>query len=277
MRTSLALALTTLVPLAALWAPAGARAAEPTPESQQIFMEKCSACHTLGGGVRVGPDLKGATTRRPAEVLRRFIKQPSSLLDSDPYFKDLVVKFKGVRMPDLGLTTEQATGMVDLIDICSKQPCEFKPLFKEARMATEADIKQGRDLFLGRVALANGGPACASCHQVRGLGEMITGGRIASDLTHVTGLLTDRGLAEALKNPTAPLQQKVYKGKSLTEDEVYLLRAFFYKANRYMDDPESGVELGLAGGVGAVLLLLLMAGVRRMRRGRDDGNDELGA
>jgi hypothetical protein len=39
-------------------APASAR------EGEQIFVEKCTACHTIGKGRLVGPDLSGVTTRR---------------------------------------------------------------------------------------------------------------------------------------------------------------------------------------------------------------------
>lgn len=49
-----------------------------------IFQRSCSACHTLGGGDMVGPDLAGVTVRRDAAWIQGMILRPDSMVDADP-------------------------------------------------------------------------------------------------------------------------------------------------------------------------------------------------
>lgn len=42
-------------------------------EGQALFQEKCVACHTIGQGDRVGPDLAGVTARRSHAWLEAWI------------------------------------------------------------------------------------------------------------------------------------------------------------------------------------------------------------
>ncbi len=54
-------------------------------EGEQIFEGNCIACHTVGQGDLVGPDLKGVTTRRDRDWLTRWISAPDVMLDEgDP-------------------------------------------------------------------------------------------------------------------------------------------------------------------------------------------------
>src|SRR5690242_14294287 len=43
-------------------------------EAKKLFNQRCTACHTFGKGVKVGPDLKGVTERRPRRWLLSFIR-----------------------------------------------------------------------------------------------------------------------------------------------------------------------------------------------------------
>lgn len=49
-------------------------------EGETLFQSKCSACHTIGGGVRVGPDLAGVTGRRDRAWLSQWILAPDKVL-----------------------------------------------------------------------------------------------------------------------------------------------------------------------------------------------------
>ena len=57
-----------LILLGGLLVGAGLVQAAPTRQDpvagEQAFKTKCAACHTIGGGKLVGPDLKEVTTRR---------------------------------------------------------------------------------------------------------------------------------------------------------------------------------------------------------------------
>ena len=50
--------------------------------AKRIWTKKCSTCHTIGGGKKVGPDLKGVTERRKVNWLIKFIKNPMGLIKS---------------------------------------------------------------------------------------------------------------------------------------------------------------------------------------------------
>jgi protein SCO1 len=71
---------------------------------QHLFQSRCAACHTLGQGDRVGPDLQGVTARRDRTWLRRFIATPDQLLaEGDPLATALFTQYQKVQMPNLRL------------------------------------------------------------------------------------------------------------------------------------------------------------------------------
>lgn len=71
---------------------------------QYIFSSHCAACHTVGHGDHIGPDLAGVTNVRDHDWLVRFIKEPDKLLNAhDPLAVTLFEKYKQVQMPNLRL------------------------------------------------------------------------------------------------------------------------------------------------------------------------------
>lgn len=85
-----------------------------------LFSQKCSKCHTVGKGDRVGPDLKGVHLSRDRKWLIGFIRQPSSFLDTDSVAKALLAKYQGVRMPDLNLTPQESDALIEYIATASE-------------------------------------------------------------------------------------------------------------------------------------------------------------
>ena len=72
-----------------------------------LFGRDCVACHTIGHGDRVGPDLLGVTRRRSRDWLVREIQRPEELLNQqDPAAVALLGKYK-LRMPDLRVTDDE--------------------------------------------------------------------------------------------------------------------------------------------------------------------------
>src|SRR5216683_5702147 len=60
-------------------------AAPDSAEAKMIFRKRCTACHTFGKGIKVGPDLKGVTDRRNRDWLLKFIRSSSTVIQSgDP-------------------------------------------------------------------------------------------------------------------------------------------------------------------------------------------------
>ena len=233
---------------------------------EELFAGKCGSCHSVGKGDRVGPDLKGVHERRDGAWLERFIIDPGPMLDSDPDARALLKKYNNVRMPGLGLTAEQAQGLVALMRRCSSAPCNLAGRFTPVTSATDDDRARGERLFRGVEPLAKGGPACMACHAVGGMSG-VAGGKLAMDITHSFARLGDEGLDAALKNPPFPVMNTIFAARPLEKDEAFALRAYLDLVNRREVRPDDTFSILLAGIFGTVLSLILLnaAWSRRLR------------
>jgi mono/diheme cytochrome c family protein len=96
-----------------------ARAAEP---GQQIFQSLCAACHTIGKGKLVGPDLAGVSSRREESWLKRQIKEPDRLLaENDPIAMQLLQESNNVPMVPLGLDDAQVDAVIAYLKSTEQQ------------------------------------------------------------------------------------------------------------------------------------------------------------
>lgn len=98
------------------------------PNGQRLFASKCSACHTIGKGDRLGPDLAGVTDRREKAWLARYIAEPDEVLaKGDPVAVALFHKYRKVGMPNLRLGSSD---VADLIAFLETRPLrnEVQPL-----------------------------------------------------------------------------------------------------------------------------------------------------
>lgn len=87
---------------------AGIPSASAQNSGKQIFQQTCAACHSIGAGKLVGPDLAGVTDKRPEEWLLRFIKSSQALVKAgDPVAVALFAEFNKIPMPDQALTDDQ--------------------------------------------------------------------------------------------------------------------------------------------------------------------------
>jgi protein SCO1 len=84
---------------------------------QFLFQNGCSACHTIGKGDKVGPDLLGVTERRDREWLTRYILVPDEMLAAnDPIATTLFKKYKEIRMPNLGLARDEVAELLAYVE-----------------------------------------------------------------------------------------------------------------------------------------------------------------
>jgi cytochrome oxidase Cu insertion factor (SCO1/SenC/PrrC family)/cytochrome c2 len=82
-----------------------------------MFKRLCSSCHTIGGGNRVGPDLRRVAERRDRTWLTSFIMNPLKVRQQkDPTALALAAIFPGVRMPRLGLNEVDAADMISYLE-----------------------------------------------------------------------------------------------------------------------------------------------------------------
>ena len=87
------------------------------PNGQRLFASKCSACHSLGKGEGIGPDLAGVTTRRERAWLARYIQAPDALRAAgDPVASALYVKYKKIGMPNLKLGASDVADLLSFLE-----------------------------------------------------------------------------------------------------------------------------------------------------------------
>jgi len=85
-------------------------------DGQRLFQSRCSSCHTLGKGDRIGPDLAGVSARRERAWLTRYVREPDAMLAAgDPVATGLYQKYKQVRMPNLRLSASEAGAIVSYL------------------------------------------------------------------------------------------------------------------------------------------------------------------
>jgi protein SCO1 len=81
------------------------------------FKNHCAACHTIGRGDHLGPDLLGVGATRDREWLTRFIVNPEKVRAAgDPVALALRAKYQQVVMPALDLGPADAAVLIDYID-----------------------------------------------------------------------------------------------------------------------------------------------------------------
>ncbi len=197
---------------------------------QQLFTQYCSGCHTIGGGVLVGPDLKDITQSRTAQWITDFITNPSKMVASDPAAQQLRQGFS-ITMPTLGLTADQINQLVAFLSSPTEGAAAgATPTSLPVFPAGVGDPIAGRQEYLGETLLTYGGPACIGCHTVEGAAGL-GGGSLGPNLTHVIQRLGEAGVASALQNIVFPTMVGPFTNHPLTVEEQADLVAFFKQAN----------------------------------------------
>lgn len=210
---------------------------------ESLFLQNCRACHTVGEGKLVGPDLNQITNKRSMEWLDRFIKSSQTLVNAnDADAVAIFNEFNKIVMPDQNLTSAQIRSILDYINskstdqTASSTPKEKFTLrntreFKIPDLSKE-DFDKGRNYFLGNLRFANGGPSCFSCHNVNDK-NLLGGGLLALDLsTAFTRLRGEAAVSAIISNPPFPAMNTAYLNKNLTPDEIFYLTAYLYQADK---------------------------------------------
>jgi cytochrome c2 len=237
---------------------------------EAAFNTTCIACHTIGGGRLIGPDLAGVTDRRSDGWLASFIKSSQSMIDSgDPDAVALAGEYAGLVMPDAAMSDQQIADIIGYLK--AGQPAEQTTASAPAappQSASEENILAGQHYFQGERRFENGGAACNACHDVRN-DAVIGGGVLAAELTTVFSRMGSTGVRVILGQAPFPVMQAAYKEKPLTEAEVTALVAFlqFADSEEYNQLPRDyGIGLFLTGSVGGGLMFAFFGVVWRGRK-----------
>lgn len=68
------------------------------------FESKCLACHSVGQGRKLGPDLAGVTKRRSDAWLSKWLTAPEKMLEADADAKAMLKEFNNIPMPNQSLS-----------------------------------------------------------------------------------------------------------------------------------------------------------------------------
>jgi len=236
-------------------------------QGEQLFSQKCTACHTIGGGKLVGPDLANVQNKRTDEWIIKFMQSSQNLIKSgDSAAIAVFEQHNKVIMPDQDLNVNQIKSIIDYISTNSpdaNNPNQKTPaqIFNTV-LITEIDIEKGKNLFEGITKLTNGSPACISCHNINNQ-SMFNGGLLAKDLTTAFSRLSAAGVDGILRNPPFPAMINAFGSTPLTDQEVKDLLAFLYSTDKRGEVQLSAFQteyvllIGVIIGLNVVLIVLI--------------------
>ncbi|MCB0408911.1 MAG: cytochrome c [Flavobacteriales bacterium] len=240
-------------------------------DGEKLFKQTCTACHSIGKGKLVGPDLKGVNQRRAEDWIVNFVKNAADFGTKDADAKAIIAEY-GYPMPNQALQDAEIKAIINYIAANSPQEVveeqaqveEIPEIPEDPALdpanASEEDILAGVMLFSGEKRFANGGPSCITCHNVD-YDDLVAGGLLAKDLTHVYDRMGAAGINGILGAPPFPAMASSYKDNPLSEKEIFQLSAFFNKAhvdNVYQHQRVYNNNLLIYGGGGAFLTILVI-------------------
>jgi cbb3-type cytochrome oxidase cytochrome c subunit len=75
----------------------------------------CTGCHSIGGGKRSGPDLAGVLERRELGWLRRWLKNPTQMLETDSLAQAMLAQYNNTKMPNMRLSDADIESLLQFI------------------------------------------------------------------------------------------------------------------------------------------------------------------
>ena len=204
---------------------------------QDLFKKACFACHTIGEGVRVGPDLANVLDRYNQEWLVKFIQSSQELIKSgDSTAIAIFERNNKLIMPDQPFNKSEIESIISYITLNSpnnNSPNSRTPneIFDESSV-TLVNISRGKDLFEGITKFKNGGASCITCHNVN-MPAVFSGGSLAKDLTDVFSRMGVNGVDGIIRNPPFPAMISSFSENPLTDQEVKDILAFLNNVDKW--------------------------------------------
>lgn len=200
----------------------------------------CAACHTVGKGRLVGPDLTRVYEKREQDWLIKFIRSSQKMVkEDDPVAVSLFKEYNQIPMPDNNLSDDEIISIIEFIKAADSKgtgTSTTENITVEQRTDTlptasvsfsNDELKRGKALFYGYEKFSNGAPSCIACHNI--IDEsLIGGGKLSFDLTKSYSKLSAAGIGIILANPPFPVMNKALNNKKLTDDEIHAITTLLY-------------------------------------------------
>ncbi len=221
-------------------------------EGQDLFKTTCAACHTIGQGRLVGPDLLNVSDRHSQEWIFDFIKSSTAMINSgDEEAVMIAQEYNNLLMPDNNFSDAQISGILAYIEKggADNDGSEATPIADILDGTGTENIQNGLNLFSGKQQFANGGAVCASCHQVRD-DRIFSSGSLAKDLSETYDVMGSAGIAAIIKNPPFPVMLAAYSSHNVTEEEAINLTAYLKSVSEeriYQRPNDLSVLFGVMG------------------------------
>lgn len=180
-------------------------------DSAALFNEKCSGCHSIGGGNLVGPDLAPTAKWGSADLskaIKNMEKNVGPLTSSEV---DSLVEY--LKNPKAKASTSRPTD--------STHETQTPSLPQPVQISEPASANRGSRLFSGDEALKNGGLSCIACHRVDD-----SGGTIGPDLTNVSTKMSETALVSACEHTPYKVMKTAYKDHPVVHQEALDLAAY---------------------------------------------------
>ena len=254
-------------------------------DGEQLFLQ-CKACHTIGQGKLLGPDLLDISKKRDATWLKNFIKSSQSMIKGgDPDAIAIFEEFNKLMMIDYPLPDADIDAIVKYIDSFSTPVAEVAVDASAAdslaavaaadylaSIDTDENEARGKALFEGSRPFINGGASCISCHHVN-VDEGKQGGLLAKELTQSFSLIGGwAGIKGMIEFPAYPAMKDAYTKAAITEDESVQLQVFLMRAEKKNSMELSSVKGFLKEGIIAMVVLLVFISLVWLRRKRRSVN-----
>lgn len=207
---------------------------------EELFNSTCKACHTIGQGKLIGPDLAGINEKREQNWLIRFIRASQKMVSAGDSLAVALFEEYKIPMPDNNFTDDEILSILNYIKDTSsgastaESPPEKQLPDTSAQIATvsySSDLlKKGKALFYGYEKFSNGASPCIACHYIQDA-SLIGGGKLSFDLTASYGRLGEAGIQAILTNPPFPAMNVALRNKNLTNDEKKAITAMLHFTN----------------------------------------------
>jgi Putative multicopper oxidases len=89
---------------------------------KQAFESKCLACHSVGQGKKLGPDLAGVSKRRSDDWLVKWLKSPEKMLETDADAEAMLKEFNNLPMPNQSLSDAEIRQYIKYFHWIDAQP-----------------------------------------------------------------------------------------------------------------------------------------------------------